>query len=432
MANTKTTQMTLPPAYKEAARRKAMAEALEQRAQAPREFGTMNTGQALGLGIAQLGEALIARREANRARSAQEMADAQTRTQTTQAIQQLGAARGAGPEFVPGMEAAMAGMDPLQANQQVAQALSARLLRDPKYIPVGTGDATLFVDEYNPSNVAARHEINASPESRLSFESSLYGTDSQADTARRGQDIGAATADRQIGATLAGHDNAARGQDINLQIARERIAADRAAAAADAAAKAGKAGAEQDKAKGAARANIENATRVMSEIDQAMKDSGYFNTGLIGKARAAVIPASGAAALKDRVAIVVSNLTTDKMQQMRAISPTGSTGLGQITHRELDMLEKAIAALNTERSEKALDENLAKAWHHYDNWRRAIAQEYGIDVDAVEAGMVQPGNAVDEYNKRKKGQQAAPTYSRGASGNYSDPLDDMVGGVLGR
>lgn len=60
--------------YAEAERRRALAEALSARASKPRDFGTMSTGQATTLGIAQLAEALLARRAGNRATDAENTA----------------------------------------------------------------------------------------------------------------------------------------------------------------------------------------------------------------------------------------------------------------------------------------------------------------------------------------------------------------------
>lgn len=136
-----------PDMYAVADQQKAIAEELRKRAmQGGRFQGMLNTGQTLGIGLSQLGEALLARKAAKDAQATQAGADAKMRDATSQGIEKLAGAyqigdvagEGATPLLggsLPGskIETALAGTDPRKANEVVAEALLRKAMpKEPK------------------------------------------------------------------------------------------------------------------------------------------------------------------------------------------------------------------------------------------------------------------------------------------------------------
>ena len=158
MANTRTVQVVTKkeayPAYDDAARQRALADALQQRAMAPRDMSNLQGKDPYLAGLTQLGEALLARYAGKNAAKAEAGADSQMRDVNAQSIAKLAgeyqigdvAGEGATPLLdgnLPGsqIDTALKGVDPRVANQVVSQALLAKAMpKDPKQtvLPYGS------------------------------------------------------------------------------------------------------------------------------------------------------------------------------------------------------------------------------------------------------------------------------------------------------
>ena len=76
--------------------------------------------------------------------------------------------------------------------------------------------------------------------------------------------------------------------------------------------------------------------------------------------------------LASKVTTLKSVLTFDKIAEMKALSSTGATGLGQISHVELDLLKAALTELDPALGEAAFKRQLDKVENHYGNARSAL------------------------------------------------------------
>ena len=63
----------------------------------------------------------------------------------------------------------------------------------------------------------------------------------------------------------------------------------------------------------------------------------------------------------------------ESIAELKALSSTGSTGLGQVSNIELNALQSAIASLDVSMSEKAQKQALTKIFDHIDRAQQAMA-----------------------------------------------------------
>ena len=94
MANARKVQVVTPasPAYGDAARRRQLADAIQQQAMAPRDMSFMQGADPYLSGMTQLGQALLARYAGKNAAKAEAGADSQMRDVNAQAIEKLAGA----------------------------------------------------------------------------------------------------------------------------------------------------------------------------------------------------------------------------------------------------------------------------------------------------------------------------------------------------
>lgn len=147
MANTRKVQVVTPraasPAYDDAARQRALADALQQRALAPRDMSNLQGKDPYLAGLTQLGEALLARYAGKNAEKAEAAADSQMGAVNSDIIRKLagvqteiGSVDGEAATPIDPMaqanpqsralESATAGTDKRVANQVLAQALLSK------------------------------------------------------------------------------------------------------------------------------------------------------------------------------------------------------------------------------------------------------------------------------------------------------------------
>jgi hypothetical protein len=154
------------------------------------------------------------------------------------------------------------------------------------------------------------------------------------------------------------------------------------------------------------RAALESADLVQEQVAKAKRATDYFSTGLIGSA-AMNVPGSAAYDLRQVLESIKSNIGFTQLRQMREESVSGASGLGQLSHPELDNLQKALSSLDQKQSPQQLRENLDNINRHYRILRGAIAKQYKIQLE-------------DFPSSSRKG-------TMGATGSWGDASSDPLG-----
>ena len=128
----------------------------------------------------------------------------------------------------------------------------------------------------------------------------------------------------------------------------------------------------EDKRKLAAERSAQNASRVSQVVDDAIKQSGFWTTGLVGSGLRRV-PGSPAYDLEKTVNTIKANLGFDQLSQMRQASPTGGA-LGNVSNKEIDFLQSVVANLDPNQSRPQLLKNLNAVKTHLSNWQKVQSQ----------------------------------------------------------
>lgn len=113
---------------------------------------------------------------------------------------------------------------------------------------------------------------------------------------------------------------------------------------------------------------------LLDTIDKADSHVGMTTAGFGGSLFQG-IPGSSARDLQSTITSLKANLAFDKLQAMRAASPTGGA-IGQVSDTEEKMLSSSVAALDQSQSQDQLKENLANVRKHY----TAYIKSLGLDV----------------------------------------------------
>ena len=131
----------------------------------------------------------------------------------------------------------------------------------------------------------------------------------------------------------------------------------------------------------------QQANLVKQTIDDALKETGFFTTGGVGRLAAAV-PGTPAYDLARRIETIKANIGFGELQRMRDESPTGGA-LGQVAVQELNYLQSALGNLDQAQSREELEKNLRNIRsiiERYDRIRgNAFERDYGRkpDVDRL-------------------------------------------------
>lgn len=146
-----------------------------------------------------------------------------------------------------------------------------------------------------------------------------------------------------------------------------------------------------------APAAIASAAAQMTAIDTTMEEVSKA-IGITGPSTAGwgaflrFIPSSDALELRTRIDTIKANLAFDKLQNMRNLSKTGGA-LGQVSERELNLLESAVVSLNQELDDDTLKENFGKIATHYRN-----AQFVLNKIIAVQEGRLSESDAQNDID----------------------------------
>ena len=120
-----------------------------------------------------------------------------------------------------------------------------------------------------------------------------------------------------------------------------------------------KAQADEPRQKNTAKNIISSNERLINNIDELLDDPGLGTaTGKSGFATG-LIPGSKAYDIRSNIKTLTANQAFQTLQAIRDASKTGGA-LGQVSERELDLLEKTVASLDPNQSDKQFKKNLIK------------------------------------------------------------------------
>lgn len=344
----------------------------------PQQGGPVAVQYGLGEGLAQLGEALLARRAMKRADTLESEEREKARASNEALIRALMPEEGplrmdASGNLIPGtapeildvdtgrpalvgrqeqLAALLEGADPLEAAGFLRSQLLGRMFAPPQQIDLG--DSIGFVDARG--NIVQRISKGATPDALLreQGETFRHATPSgsaalSAETARRGQDL-------DYSATLRGQDITLRGQDLNAQLERDKLGMQQSAEA------------DAETRRRARTAMTLNNT--LSAVQDALNLVGWRTAGAIGAATRNMPYLRGAGtdalSLAKTVDTIKANLSFEELQRMREESKTGGA-LGNITERELDLLGATVANLDPDQDPDQLRAQLQKVEQHLRN-----------------------------------------------------------------
>lgn len=103
-------------------------------------------------------------------------------------------------------------------------------------------------------------------------------------------------------------------------------------------------------------------SNLLPVFDDVKANADSWTVGLL--ASTSLAPGSPAADLKANVDTLLANASFDRLQEMRANSPTGGA-LGSVTERELELLGATRAALARSQSPEQFKENVERLRSHY-------------------------------------------------------------------
>ena len=123
----------------------------------------------------------------------------------------------------------------------------------------------------------------------------------------------------------------------------------------------------------AAEQTIRGIDNVIDEVSRGLKLVGPSTTGSVG-ALLKFLPGTDAFSL-DKIRVTIkSNIGFDKLNEMRRVSPTGASGLGQLSTIELDGLQNGLTNLDQAQSTGDVKRALTKVLDHYESWKQIMQQ----------------------------------------------------------
>lgn len=136
---------------------------------------------------------------------------------------------------------------------------------------------------------------------------------------------------------------------------------------------------------------IQQANRVVSKVDEALKKVGYTTAG--AGSVLADVPGTPARDLRSTLETIKANLGFAELQAMRDASPTGGA-LGAIAVQELTALQSTVASLDQAQSPAKLAQSLNDINRHYTNWKEAVSGRQPTNPKPApqNPSTVNPGN----------------------------------------
>jgi hypothetical protein len=144
------------------------------------------------------------------------------------------------------------------------------------------------------------------------------------------------------------------------------------------------------KARRKAVSNIFEKRRDLGQINKIRSQANKMTTGVAAQALG-WIPWTDAGALEANKKSLLAKIGFDALQDMRDDSPTGGA-LGNVSERELDFLQRALASLDAAQSTEQFLENLDEVAARYERSLAVLEAEYdpnsewaGMDMQQIDA-----------------------------------------------
>lgn len=366
-------------------RKREIADLLTQRAMG-------RNATSLGTGLAQLGEAFIARGATKRADEAET-----TREKITRDL--LATATGGGPDAararaqLTGGDVAgtLAQYDAQQAAAQTAQQEQARLearqnipgLTDPQRaaLAAGIGEAEvgkmLFAPPAEPAKFASA--ADAAGVRRYTEGPNIGQPVPGFETPRseRGGIRIGADGSIEIGGPVdgIGYGSAAKGQEPAFVRTREGGTAVTPGPQQEA----------YNKARRGLDEFVAQNSIVLGDIDMALKNVSAFSTGAgsVLKDLPVVGGITPAGQMESLMETIRANVGFDKLQAMREASPTGGA-LGAVTEKELAFLQAVFGSLRQDISPENVTRNLTRLREHMLGREQRIREAFAADFPTIE------------------------------------------------
>ena len=168
---------------------------------------------------------------------------------------------------------------------------------------------------------------------------------------------------------------------------------------------------------GQAQIILDNNVRILSDIDNFLADPDLSKaTGMSGFVTGS-IPGGKAYTTRAKLKTLQAQQAFGALQEMRQASATGASGLGQVSERELSLLESTIASLDPNISDEAFVENLNKFKNEL---TRINSRIYSERPDLSPTPLVQGASQQGSFNQNAI-QQSLPDENP-PSTNERDPL----------
>jgi hypothetical protein len=145
-----------------------------------------------------------------------------------------------------------------------------------------------------------------------------------------------------------------------------------------------------------AQADLAQARRLITSVDEALAKVNIGTAGLVGPLIAQV-PGTPARNLREDVESIKANLGFAELSAMRANSPTGGA-LGSIAVKELEALQKTVASLDQGQSPGQLKSKLKTIKGHYEAWEKTVQQARA--EQGKSSGGAAPAGNVDDLVKK--------------------------------
>lgn len=125
----------------------------------------------------------------------------------------------------------------------------------------------------------------------------------------------------------------------------------------------------------------------LDEAARLVQDNPNWTTGLLGQV-SSLFPGTPANDLKELITTVEASIGFGRLEEMRAQSSTGASGLGSLSKNELDQLNASIASLKISQSKPQFTRNLQKVRGHYVNFILAVNAERAAYNQMIDTGRL--------------------------------------------